>query len=245
LRERFVTPQIHLNDLCLKLHMKLTVKEIIVESSQTKTVRFIPEEKFNFQPGQFIMLSGLCGGKTVKRAYSIRSSPTKSYIDISVKLTPNPIFSKMLHSLKEGDILEGRGPFGHFAFQDDMSHVVLIGAGSGIAPLLSIADYIHDSNLQTKIEFIYSAKTAELVIAKDRLTELRDLPRTSVAVTLTQEEGADFAGRISKDILSTVCDDFDKPIFFVCGPPDMVNATAGLLLDFSVPKARIKTERFN
>ena len=71
--------------------MLLKIIKIIEETLDTKTLRFsLDKNKFEFLPGQFIMLEAKVNGKAERRAYSISSSPTeKKFIEITVKKVEN------------------------------------------------------------------------------------------------------------------------------------------------------------
>ena len=69
--------------------MKLRLTNIIKETHDTKTFRFIPQEKFNFKPGQFIVFIMNDKEGEFRRAFSIANSPDeKEFIEITVKKAP-------------------------------------------------------------------------------------------------------------------------------------------------------------
>ncbi|MBR9707053.1 MAG: hypothetical protein GOV15_01320, partial [Candidatus Diapherotrites archaeon] len=125
-----------------------------------------------------------------QRAYSLGSTPTKSEtINTMVKEAPNGFMSKYLtRMLKEGDEVIITGPHGHFTYDESMSkNVVLIGAGSGITPLIGIARYCTDKKLDTKVTLLYSNRTTEDLIYEKELAELEnENPNFKVVHTITR-----------------------------------------------------------
>ena len=121
--------------------MEWTVIGKMQETPGVVTIRFKPSKKVSFRPGQYFIFYDMVDYLEDCRAYSASSSPSHDYVDITVKLVQNPHFSKHLQNLPVGYAIEVRGPHGSFCFDDSAKDVVLIGAGSGIAPLRSILQY--------------------------------------------------------------------------------------------------------
>ena len=175
------------------------------------------------------------------RSYSASSSPTQEHIEVTVKLVPQPVFSKHLQDMPIGHVLESQGPFGDFFFAETMSNVVLIGAGSGIAPLRSIVDYIVDKKIEIPVTVIVSDKTKELLLFQEEFESLQTAGRIRLYKTLTSSPDQ---GRINSALLASAIPDFTKPVFFICGPPPMVDTTVQLLKDLGAHESQIKVERF-
>ncbi len=216
-----------------------TVKETIIEAKLTKTIRFTAESFVDFKAGQFFMLVADVDGKKVRRAYSISSSPDEKSYTITVKLTPNPTFSKYLHQIEVGATIEAEGPFGKFCFEGARD-IVLIGAGSGVAPLFSIAKYVSD----VKIVWLDSHKTEDEIIFKKQLDELNNTDNFELHRTLTQQDGAEFSGRVNEEIIKKIILDFSKPTFFICGSSPFVKSVVLILEKLGVDTVKIKKEQY-
>ena len=78
--------------------MEINVKviEIIKLSETAKAIRFIPNKKLDFLPGQFIMLNIELNGEIQKRAFSLSSIPLDNYLEITVKKTKDPFVGGLL-----------------------------------------------------------------------------------------------------------------------------------------------------
>ena len=148
------------------------VTKVTKETPDTHTLRIsMPnlkeeEKPFTFKAGQFVMVRPVINGKTIPRAYSISSAPTRSesdnYFDLTVRQTETPTVSKWLNDRTVEDEILFKGPYGQFYWEEDhpeSSQLLLLGGGSGITPLKSMIEYISDKKLGNKAVLLYSSKT--------------------------------------------------------------------------------------
>jgi ferredoxin-NADP reductase len=223
--------------------MKYTVSKVIRETPDTVSILF-DGPKMSYLPGQFIMINYPLESTFVKRAYSIASSPTQDHLQICVKETPNGFVSKELQTITVGTEFEITGPFGRFVF-DETKHkdIVLLGAGSGIVPYLSILQYIADKKLDVKATLFTSQKTGEDCIYNKEFEKLASNPLIFYHSSITREENTDaHEGRITKEYLLETLGNFDKKTFFLCGPKNFVLALKEILLGDGVAKEHIEQE---
>jgi hypothetical protein len=129
----------------------LKVCRIFDEATSVKTFRLAAQDRldlpFTYFPGQFLTLSASIDGETVRRSYTIASSPTQAhYVSVTVKREDQGVFSRFLHdSIKEGDTLDVSGPNGKFTFSgSEAESIVLIAGGVGITPMMSVIRYLAD-----------------------------------------------------------------------------------------------------
>jgi len=190
------------------------------------TLKFLdPEEAetFDFIPGQFIMLTIPKAGEI---PLSICSSPTrKGFIQITVRKTGRK--TNYLYTLREGDILGVRGPYGNGFPMDLMRghNVVIIAGGLGMAPLRSVLWYILDNRQDYKeVYLLYGTRSYELVLYKEELKRLRQRSDIKTLFALdrfqTEEDRgwADVEGFIPSLIPMVEVDPSDT-YAAVCGPP--------------------------
>ncbi|MEO0888501.1 MAG: FAD-binding oxidoreductase, partial [Cyanobacteria bacterium J06648_10] len=161
------------------------------ETPDVKTFRFVAEPAvlFSFRPGQFVTVKlpvADAKGNPVIRSYSISSSPSRPHtLDITVKRVgsagenyPPGIASNWLHDhFKVGMPLTVQGPYGDFCYvnekaSDRPQKLLLISAGSGITPMMSIAQWVSDLAEKTEITFILVAKSPGDIIFRQRLALL-------------------------------------------------------------------------
>jgi len=227
----------------MKQKMKLVKKTN--ETHDTVTLTFHGQEKMDFKPGQFMIIEFLREEKIPKRSYSISSSPTRNdVVEITVKEMPDGWVSKLLCDAKEEEEFMIDGPYGHFILEDDMKEAVFFGAGSGIAPFRGFSHYIIDKKLPMKVVLVYSSKKEKDIIFHKQLREFaQEIPGMELILTLTREEKKGFRhGRINDSMIKEILGKMDKPFFFLCGSPKMVQSVKELLLSNGVDKERIKQE---
>ena len=217
------------------------------ETSDVKTFRFEVPESFSFLPGQYIMLEIALNGEKERRAFSISSSPTKKgFIEITKKIGDSE-FSQKLDSLQKGFVAHVKGPYGVFVFNESHDAILLAG-GIGITTFRSYIEYATDKHLNNKITLFYSNKTPEDIAFRDELQDAaRKNKNISIIETITRQEGnhdwVGAVGRIDENMIRENAD-VEGAIFYICGPPAMVDAMVDTVKNIGIPKERIKLEKF-
>jgi ferredoxin-NADP reductase len=227
--------------------MQATVISVKKETPDTVTIRCTVDKPFSFKPGQFMMLTLSPRGTPVKRAYSIASAPTREYIEFCVKEQPNGFVSTYLQTIPQGTSFDMEGPYGHFTFTEGESDwIVLIGAGSGIAPLRSILQYCSDKMLPVRVDLFFSNKTENDIIYREELMEWAKKENNRLFLTLTRsgEDWLGMKGRFTQQDISTHITDVHKPFYYLCGPRSFVHAMEQALEGLRVPKERVKKEMY-
>src|SRR3989344_981197 len=243
---------------------ELEVSEVKKLTEDSYAVRFkLNNFDFNYFPGQFVMLKFdplIENGefkvlndlpKTQSRAYSMSSSPlNKDFLEITSKRTPDGFISDyMARVLGPGHIVKVSGPYGKFVFDENSNEdIFLIGAGSGISPLMSMLRYIIEKNFNKNVTMLFSNKRFSDVIWYDELMEIQDKYKTfKCYFTLTQKDHESwdgFEGRINSNLIKNCNVDLMKQIFYICGPPLMVDATVKDLKELGVDESKIKIEKY-
>jgi glycine betaine catabolism B len=240
----------------------LNVSELITLSPTAKAIRINLENKpFQFQPGQFIMMEmdlestgkfKVSGDKKriQKRPFSMSSSPlSQDYLEVTVKTTESAFVSDYLvNYLTEGEKIAITGPFGKFFFNEAETrpNIMMIGAGSGISPLMSILRHIRGKKLHLKTHLLYSNKTENEILWRDEIESLSENENSTHEFTLTQEDWQGTQGRINKDMISNSSFLLKETDFYLCGPPEFVKATENMILEeLKVPKENIKKEVYD
>ena len=123
----------------------LRIARIFIETPAIKTFRLMAPTgdpiPFDFLPGQFLTLTLDQDGKTIKRSYTMASSPTqRDYVELTIKREEPGVVSRYLHDRAcEGDVLQVAAPQGTFIFTGiEAESIVLIGGGVGLTPLMSV-----------------------------------------------------------------------------------------------------------
>jgi ferredoxin-NADP reductase len=228
------------------MEFEAEIRDIIVETSDTKTLRMDRPANFNFVPGQFVNVTLLTPDGRVRRAYSMASSPHEPYIDLTVRRLPGGLVSKILtEDVRIGERLNLRGPYGRFVFEE--RKLVWIAGGSGIVPFRSMWRYIEEAHSSAEFTLLYATKSFDQIIYRGELAELSERGRR-ILHTFTTEAPAGwtgFIGRVDRRMLSAVVSEFSCRLFYVCGPPAMCNDVAHHLGEMGVPRLNIRTEKYD
>ncbi len=224
------------------------VKEIIKRTNNVKSFRFNRPQSFNYKAGQFMLLTLKIQGEEAKKPFSISSSPTeKEFIEFTKKLTGHE-FSNALDSLEVGDRVKIDASYGNFIFEGQYDGIVLLSGGIGITPLRSICRYCSDLKLATKITLIYGNHTEADIAFREELEEMQQKnPNLKVILTLDepQEKWVGYKGVITGEMVNKEVPDYLNRVFYICGPPMMVNAMEDLLIKLNVDSTKIKKESFH
>ncbi|WP_405735744.1 phenylacetate-CoA oxygenase/reductase subunit PaaK [Streptomyces sp. NBC_01537] len=211
-------------------------------------------EDFAFRPGQSLTLRRRTDGRDERRSYSI-CSPTGTAPRIGVRVVPGGLFSSWLvHDTQRGDTIEVMAPSG--AFTPDLStpaHHVLIAAGSGITPMLSIAASVLAADDSSRVTLLYGNRHSGTVMFADDLADLKDLhpARLQLAHVLSREpcESDLLSGRLDTGRLTALVRALlDVPgigHWWLCGPYGMVRDAQQVLTGLGVPAGRVHQELFH
>ena len=234
---------------------RLRVCRIFEETPGVRTFRLASEHEvalpFTYYPGQFLTISLKIGGKTVRRSYTIASSPTQlHYCALTIKREEQGLVSRYLHDeIKEADVLEVSGPNGKFTFTGEESDsLVLISGGVGITPMMSVVRYLTDIGWTKDLYFLYCCRTTNDFIFREELEQLQERHgNLHVFATMTRAAGTvwmGLKGRFTAQLFSHLLPDLTERRYHVCGPPEMMVAVLEMLDSLGVPKDQIKTEAF-
>jgi ferredoxin-NADP reductase len=232
--------------------MTLLLVQTEQQTHDTRTLHFqVPNQKrFCAKPGQFLTFQWTVDGQRVPRSYTISSSPVhENYIEITPKRIENGCVSVFLNEqAKPGLVVEARGPYGQFYFDQALhKSIVLIAAGSGITPMISMLSYIDDLKLANPVTLVYCVRTRADIIFQDELVRLgRSLPHFTYEVCLSQPDPnwKGHSGRLTEEIVSQHLTDLDSPTFFLCGPKGFMDSARQILSTLGINGDRILQESF-
>jgi ferredoxin-nitrite reductase len=233
---------------------RLPVLEVIEETPDVRTFRFdnsaakLPLD----HPGRFAKVCIPTADGEMWRSFTISSSPSDPRVlELTVKLNPSGRVSTYLHeNVRPGSTVQLKGPLGGFYF-DRQSHrepLVLIAAGSGITPMMSIARFLRDTADPLPCAFLYGARTeADVIFHEECLQMAAERPSFRYFVTLSQP-GPAWMGAIGRLDMARILEHVVKTEecrFFLCGPHDFMETLQAALWAAGVPRDRIHTEQFH
>ncbi|QIM18222.1 ferredoxin reductase [Leucobacter coleopterorum] len=233
--------------------------ETVVEHGDMMTFVFRRADgnPFSFRAGQYLNIAFPVNGDDedpVDRSYSLSSSPTQPWtFSITVKRDAEGLVSRWAHEhVQPGTVLEVLGPVGafHLPDRDRRARYLMLAAGSGITPLMSMMRTIH--SLPGKIDAIllYHAATPEEFAFAEELQYLAATdPRIRVFTSLGSKnpdhEWQGMSGRLSADMLNRVAPDITGRQVYLCGPAGYLDTAVELLRDVGVDDTGVNLEIFS
>jgi len=233
------------------IEFETDVLDVIQRTHDVKSFRFRINEDVDFKPGQFFFVTIKIGGIERTNPFSFSNSPTeKGYVEFTKRITDSD-FSKALDVLKNGDWARLKMPLGSFTFAGEYKKIAFLSGGIGITPIRSICKFVVDTGLPTDIVLLYSNKDKNGIIFRRDFDEMQGKNKNFRAVyTLTspsidKESWKGRVGYINKEIIQEEMPDYKDRIFYVCGPPKMVESMVDILKSKSnLDESRIKVENF-
>lgn len=184
-------------------------------------------------------------GDELSRKFSVVTSPEqRSVLEFGIQILPSGLLSPRLAACRPVDRLEIRGPVGE-AFVWTPAHsgpVVLLGAGAGITPLLSIYEHClsHRGQDGTPL-FLLSATRADRVYRYERY---RSALITRFTETEPRIDAAFLAEHLAHILQAPLLPDPEASAW-ICGPPGFIDSVVDDLLDLGFPESRIRSESFS
>ncbi len=215
----------------------------------------VPDEyaaEFAFAPGQSVVIRRIIDGTEQRRTYSI-CSPAGDRPRVGVREVPGGAISGWLvHQLCPGDEVEVQPPSGNFTADPARGgHHVVIAAGSGITPVLSIAASVL-THPESRVTLLYGNRRAGTVMFADELADLKDSygARLQLVHVLSREPRTSdlLSGRLDRArihaLLQRLVPVHSVDHFWLCGPLGMVTDAKAALHTLGVRGDRIHQELF-
>jgi len=211
-----------------------------------------------YQPGQYVSVKLFVPalGISQPRQYSLSAAPGGSTLRISVKregtdVGPKGMVSNLLHdAVHEGDVIELAPPMGEFVLHTDRpSPVVLISAGVGLTPMVSMLDYLISQAPNREVHFFHACRhggvhafrehVAQQAMAHPQLKAMAyyEHPREQ------DQSLAHIQGRMDLTQLGAGFPTANAD-FYVCGPKPFMQTQMAVLRAMGVSDARIHAEAF-
>ncbi|MFD2573354.1 2Fe-2S iron-sulfur cluster-binding protein [Spirosoma soli] len=245
-------------------YLKLRVTHIKQETPDTKSyfLESLDKQPVTYRAGQFLTLiiqhndgAGTVSQLNVhevRRSYSISSAPGEP-LRLTIKRVQNGEISRyLLDTLHIGDVLKCLPPAGRFTLDETSANLVLLGAGSGITPLLSILKQALQTGRQ--VTLLYSAPSERNTIFREELEELhqrfKERFRLLYLLSNPSEDWNGLRGRLNnvmlERLLPTLVGDSDRESlqFYVCGPGDYMRMVQFTLVFSGIRPEQIRRENF-
>lgn len=238
--------------------------------SQSYTTKFIKKEKiakstysfyfekpqgFEFIAGQYnrwTLPINAMDGRGSSRFFTISSPPfEKEFLVFTTKIIQSD-FKKALSKLEAGKEIKIFGPMGQFVLdEDNQDENVFIAGGIGITPFHSILMNAAVNNSTKLLTLFVSFSMPQDLVFFDELAKLPQIhPNIKIIYTITKPQESQMpwneeTGRISDTMIKKYVADISQCIFYIVGPPSMVEGTQKLLEEMNIPNEHVKTEQFS
>jgi ring-1,2-phenylacetyl-CoA epoxidase subunit PaaE len=231
----------------------LTVTAVEPLTDDAAAVTFdVPAElrdTFAFAPGQSLTVRR----GSERRSYSI-CAPAGRVPRIGVReVAGGAVSGWLVRQVRPGDVVEVQAPAGSFTPELSVpGHHVLIAAGSGITPMLSIAASVLHAHPDAEVTLLCGNRRSDTVMFADDIADLKDAypARMQLMHVLSREaqEVDLLAGRLDagklRDLLPVTVDVAAVDHWWLCGPLGMVTDAIDVLHEFGVSPRRIHRELF-
>ena len=230
----------------------LVSREMVAE--RTMSFRFAEPADWSYRAGQFVDITLLDPPETDAegntRGFSISSAPREDVIMITTRLR-DTAFKHALQQVPLGTEMKIEGPFGDLRLHHAARPAVLLAGGIGITPFRSIlVETIGGGSLPYRVVLFHVNRAPEEAAFADELRALAQAdPNLTFVPTMTAIAASTLPwdgerGRIDAAMLERHLDGVANPIYYMAGPPGMVQATRATLVALGVDEDDIRTEEF-
>ena len=246
------------------MYQTLTVVELTQETADAITIHLERPDRqpITAQPGQFLTLILPCGpgGKKERRAYSLSSTPHEApRVSITVKRVLGGLVSNhLLDTVRVGQRIEVMNPLGNFTLKPSPKaarSLVLVGAGSGITPLMAMLKAVLKGEPASHVLLIYGNRNEEQVIFQSQLAQLETDSRGRLQVEhvysqpLRPSGPHQHTGRLNRTTLLRILEQrhqfpAEQAEYFICGPEGLMAEARAAFALLGVPESRIHWESF-
>jgi CDP-4-dehydro-6-deoxyglucose reductase len=239
------------SDLCIETYAITTPDQAVVNRLPARIEHALPlshdvialqlrlpvAEEFRFEEGQYLDIM-LPGGR--RRSFSIASPPHASrLLELHVRRVAGGEFSEPLFNEDaRGGLLRIEGPLGQFVYRPGAAPMLMVGGGTGLAPLLSILRHVVENGIQREMTLywgvrgerdLYAHATLENLARADHAAIDRlvlDRPARLRYVPVLSEPSPEWLGSrgwVHEAVLRDI-DDLEKYDVYAAGPPEMIAA---------------------
>lgn len=237
-----------------KFKVKLIAEEMLTKN--VKHLKFIKVdgEPFTFVPGQFITFLFKYDNIIKRRSYSIATLNSNSeIIEIAISYISKGIASEIMFNMNIGDQFDVLGPVGKLTLQCLPSYterLILIGTGTGIVPYRSMLPElctILDNKTVTSVTVIQGVQyQSDILYCKNFIDFANNYSNVEFLTYLSREK-ASLEKNQFKGYVQNYFDGIDlseNDIIYLCGNPNMIDDTMGILKQKDFISKNIKREKY-
>lgn len=223
-------------------------------AERTMAFQFEKPEGFTFKTGQSIDMTLInpseTDGEGNGRAFSIASAPDEGMLLVATRMR-DTAFKRVLGAMPIGSQVKIEGPFGNFVLHHNQARAaVFLAGGIGITPFRSILLRAEREHLSHRLFLFYSNRRPEDAPFLEELQTMQRHNRNYTFVATMTDMGRSHrpwqgeTGVITSEMLTKYVKSVASPIYYLAGPPGMVNTMRTLLNGMGVDDDDIRTEEF-
>ena len=202
---------------------------------------------FSFHPGQFAKLRF---GKLPARKYSMASQPGQDLLEFHIRIVPDGVVSQYVAtSLREGDTVEVRGPFGDAYWEGlEEAHsgpLLLLAGGTGLAPILSVLDAaLKDGVPPAQVHLYHGVRAERDLYAESRLSARAKEHGFRFTPVFSERAPGSARKGLVHEAMEQDFHNLSQARIYVAGPPPMVDAVKASATGRGAAPARIRADAF-
>lgn len=212
------------------------------ETFDIKSYIFSAQGGLKWKAGQFLIYSLPHENpdiRGIQRFFTISSAPFEKYVMLTTRIFPqnSSSFKKVLEKLKEGDLVDAKGPGGDFVVSEPDKNFVFIAGGIGIAPFKAILNDLNHISSPINVELLYANSNNEFAF-KDELEKIASVhPSFKIHYVISPQH-------IDEQMIEQKVKGFKNKIFYVSGPEKMVEDFTEMLKGMGIKEKNIKQDFF-
>lgn len=220
----------------------------------TMAFRFTKPAGFSFKPGQAVdiaLIDPPAEANSTHRLLSLVSAPFEEELAVATRMRDGSAFKRALKALPLNAKIRLKGPLGVMTLHEDRSRAAaFIAGGIGITPFMSMLRQAAHNRLAQRLFLLYSNRRPEDAAF---LAELQGLERQNgnfrLLATMTDMDKSASAwhgarGMVNEETVKRFVGDAVAPIYYLAGPPVMVDAMTGVLSRAGVRDEDVRSEEF-
>lgn len=203
----------------------------------------------HYLAGQYLPIEVEIDGHPVHRNYTLSSSPSRQgLLELTIKrVEGGKVSNWLLDNIQAGMHLKALPPAGDFYLEcASQPQLLLLSAGSGITPMLSMLRNIVDQRLPYQVIFLHSAHSEQDLINRAELDYLNTFDNIDIRYTLSREAPSDwqgYTGRLNRGMLLDVAE-LEQHSVFACGPQAFMQSAKEQLLALGLHESDYFEESF-
>lgn len=217
------------------------VVRVVDEAPYVKSLWLKPNARFgDFRPGQHVLLELEIDGARHARCFSVSNAPRKDgLLRLTIKCKDDGRVSNAAHALQTGQVVRMSKAQGDFVPRTAAGKLLLLGAGSGVTPMMSVLQGLADAGSFRDVVLLQCGHTAADMIFADELLELSArMPQLRVHL-----HSADARGRLDAKKIAELVPDWTERDTLLCGPDGFMRVVETMYADAGVGE-QLQSESF-